>query len=151
MNRIVAVALILITVLSGCARPKDLQYKGVQNVRIKSVSFSKTELGADIKFYNPNTYPMILKEAIADVYLDNKLIGNVKMDNTFTVPRRDTFLLPVSLNANVGGVLGNLVTALGNKEVTIKLIGNIKAGRINGIFIPIPINYEGKQKLNLDF
>jgi LEA14-like dessication related protein len=137
--------------LAGCAQPKNLEYKGVENIRINSVSFSKTELGADVKFYNPNNYPMILKDAIADVYVNNKLIGNVKLDNTFTIPKKNTFSLPVLVNANLGGVLGNLVQALGNKEVTVKLVGSVKAGRINGIFIPIPINYEGKQKLNLDF
>jgi LEA14-like dessication related protein len=151
MNRIVTIGFVFIMILTGCAQPKNLEYKGVQNIRINSVSFSKTELGADVKFYNPNTYPMILKDAVAEVFVNNKLIGNVKMDNTFTIPKRDTFLLPVLLNANLGGVLGNLVTALGNKEVTIKMVGNVKAGRINGIFINIPINYEGKQKLNLDF
>ena len=150
MNRIVAIAFVFIVILTGCAQPKDLQYKGVQNIRISSVSFSKTELGADVKFYNPNSYPMMVKDATADVFVNNKLIGNVHMDKTFTVPKRDTFLLPVLLTANMGGVLGNLVTALGNKEVTIKMVGTVKAGR-NGIFIPIPINYEGKQKLNLDF
>lgn len=151
MNRIIAVVFVCIMILTGCAQPKNLEYKGVENIRINSVSFSKTELGADVKFYNPNNYPMILKEAMADVYVDNKLIGNVKLDNTFTVPKKNTFSLPVLLNANLGGVLGNLVQALGNKEVTIKLVGSVKAGRINGLFIPIPINYEGKQKLNLNF
>lgn len=151
MNRIIAVAFVFIIVLTGCAQPKNLEYRGVQNIRINSVGFSKTELGADVKFYNPNTYPMILKEAVAEVFVDNKRIGDVKLDNTFTVPKRDTFLLPVLLNANLGGVLGNLVQAFGSKEVTIKMVGTVKAGRINGIFINIPINYEGKQKLNLDF
>lgn len=150
MNRIIAIGFVFMMVLAGCAKPKDLQYKGVQNIRINSVSFSKTQLGADIKFYNPNTYAMVLKEAVADVYVENKLIGNVKLDQTFNVPRRDTFLLPVLLDANLGGVLGNLVQALANKEVTVKFTGMVKAGR-NGIFVNIPVNYEGKQKLNLDF
>lgn len=150
MNRIVAIAFAFIVILTGCAKPKDLQYKGIQNIRINSVSFSKTQLGADIKFYNPNSYPMVLKDAVADVYVENKLIGNVRLNNTFNVPRRDTFLLPVLLDANLGGVLGNLVQALANKEVTVKFTGMVKAGR-NGIFVNIPISYEGKQKLNLDF
>ncbi len=150
MNRIIAVAFVFIMMMTGCAKPKDLQYKGIQNIRINSVSFSKTQLGADIKFYNPNGYPMVLKEAVADVFVENKLIGNVRLDNTFHVPKRDTFLLPVLLDANLGGVLGNLVQALGNKEVMVKFTGVVKAGR-NGIFVTIPINYEGKQKLNLNF
>jgi LEA14-like dessication related protein len=122
----------------------------VQNIRINSASFSKTQLGADVKFYNPNNYPMVLKEAVAEVFVDNKSIGTMRLDKTFEVPKRNTFLLPVLLDANMGGVLGNLVQAFANKEVTVKFVGAVKAGR-NGIFVNIPISYEGKQKLNLDF
>jgi LEA14-like dessication related protein len=150
MKNIFAALVVVTIMLAGCAQPKDLQYQGVQNIRINSVSFANTQLGADVKFYNPNGYPMELKDAVAEVFIDNKLIGNVSLQNSFTVPRRDTFLLPVTLNANLGGALGNLVQALGNKEVLVKFVGTVKAGR-NGIFVNIPISYEGKQKLNLDF
>lgn len=148
MNRIIAI--VLVCILAGCAQPKDLEYKGIRNIRINSVSFSKTQLGADLKFYNPNTYPMVFKSATADVFLDNAMIGKVNMDTTLTIPRRDSFLVPVLLDANLGGALGNLVQALGSKEVTIRFTGTVRAGR-NGIFINIPINYETKQKLSLDF
>ena len=148
MKKILAFASILLLV--GCAQPKDLQYKGIQDIRINAASFSKTQLGANVKCYNPNSYPMVLNEAVADVFLDNKHIGNVVLNETFNVPKKDTFLLPVLLNADLGGVLGNLFQAFANKEVMIKFTGSVKAGR-NGIFVNIPISYEGKQKLNLDF
>lgn len=150
MNKIAVFFCALVIILASCAQPKDLVYQGVENFKIRSVGFSKTELGADIKFYNPNSYPMTLKDANADVFVNNKFIGKVALSETFNIPRRDTFLLPVSLNADLGGVLGNLVQALGNKEVMLKFAGSVKAGR-NGIFVNVPVNYEGKQKLNVNF
>ncbi|MBL7719337.1 MAG: LEA type 2 family protein [Flavipsychrobacter sp.] len=150
MNRIVAAAFIFIVMLSGCAQPKDLEYRGFRNIRINTVGFSKTQLGADIQLYNPNGYPLVFKSALADVFLDNQKIGNVTLDTTLTIPRKDTFLVPVVLDANLGGALGNLVQALGRKEVTIRFTGTVKAGR-NGVFVNIPINYEAKQKISLDF
>ena len=101
MGQILKLSVVFLLLLASCAQPKDLQYQGIQNIRINSAGFSKTELGADVKFYNPNTYPMVLKEAVADVFINNKFIGNVKLDQTFNVPRKDTFLLPVLINADL--------------------------------------------------
>ena len=65
----------------------------------------------------------------------------------FNVPASSTFLLPVKLIADLKSVLPNAVALMSNDEVNIRLKGNVKAGR--GVMINIPINYEGKKKLNL--
>ena len=46
------------------------------NFRIKSVGFSKTTAGANIKLYNPNHYNLEIKQADADVYLNEKYFGH---------------------------------------------------------------------------
>lgn len=132
--------------LASCASPQDLVYQDVKNFRVSKISLNP-EVGMDVQFYNPNKYGMTLKDADVDLYINNKLVGHAMLDKKFNVPASSTFLLPVTLIADLKSVLPNAVALMSNDEVNIRLKGNVKAGR--GVMINIPINYEGKKKLNL--
>jgi LEA14-like dessication related protein len=133
----------------SCSNPKDLIYQDVTNFKLLELSLNP-RVGMDVQFYNPNKKGMVLKDANIDVYINNKLIGNAKMEQRFTVPAMDTFLLPVTLKADLKGVFANTISIVANKEVKLKLHGWVKAGR--KMTLPVPINYEGTKRLNvLDF
>lgn len=132
--------------LASCASPQDLVYQDVKNFRVGKISLNP-EVGMDVQFYNPNKYGMTLKDAAIDLYINDKLVGHAVLDKKFNVPASSTFLLPVTLIADLKSVLPNAVSLMSNDEVNIRLKGSVKAGR--GVLINIPINYEGKKKLNL--
>ncbi|MBS1772422.1 MAG: LEA type 2 family protein [Bacteroidetes bacterium] len=138
--------LLSVIILASCANPKSLEYHDVKNFQVGNISLTP-EIGMDVEFYNPNNYPMTLKDANIDLYIENKLVGHVTMENKYTVPAADTFLLPVKLHADLKGIISNALQVMANKEMNIKLQGSVKAGR--GILVPIRINYEGKKKLNV--
>ena len=140
------VLILLTLLLFGCANPKDLIYRDVKNFNVNKISLTP-EIGLDVEFYNPNTYGMTLKDASIDLYINDKLVGHATMEEKFKVPASATFLLPVKLNTDLSSVLTNALQVMSNKEMNVKLKGTVKAGR--GVLIPIHINYEGKQKLNV--
>jgi LEA14-like dessication related protein len=131
----------------ACSQPKQLQYQDVKNFRIENLNFTKPEIGMDIQFYNPNSFGLSLKDASIDVYINDKLIGNASMSTSFSVPALDTFLMPVTLSADLSKVLPNALQLVFNKEVDVRLTGYVKAGR--GVLLNIPISYKGRHKLNL--
>jgi LEA14-like dessication related protein len=131
---------------ASCANPKELVYQDVKNFRIKEISL-RPNVGMDVQFYNPNKYGMTMKDADVNLFLNGKLVGNAKLANTYNVPANDTFLLPVNLVADLESVLANALEILANKQMDVELKGTVKAGR--GVFINIPINYKGKQELNV--
>ncbi len=139
-------ALFLAVGLFSCGNPKDLVYQDVKHFRINKISLTP-EIGLDVQFYNPNKYGMTLKDANIDLYINDKLVGKAFLPEKYSAPGLDTFLLPVVLAADLKNVIPNAIALVGNKEVTIRLAGSVKAGK--GVFVNIPINYAGKQKLNV--
>jgi LEA14-like dessication related protein len=135
--------------IGGCTKPISPIYAGVTNFRIKSIGFSKTTAGANIKLYNPNRYNLEIKQADADVYLNKKYFGHALLDTAVVLRKMDTTLVPLSISAKSKDILLISADILRNNNVSIKLTGTVKAGR-GGIYINVPVNYEGSQTINLN-
>jgi len=142
------IVLMISLLLASCGTPKSLVFTDVKNFRLHSLKLTEPIFAADVRFYNPNNYPLVLKHADVDVYINNKFTGKVVLDSTFTIPRRDTFLLPVTLDVTLKGAFNNALQLLLKKEITVKVQGTARAGR--GVaLVNIPINFEGKSELAL--
>lgn len=149
MNKILLLPLLILSIicLASCTEPKQLVYQDAKNFRIGKLSFNESEVGMDLQFFNPNNFAMTLKDANIDVYINNSFIGKAALSSAFNVPAKDTFLMPVSLNADLTNIFQNALQILFNKEVEVKLDGTVTGGR--GVFFTIPIKYQGKEKLNV--
>lgn len=146
----IAAFLILLIFVSSCATTrevKDIQYQEAKNFRLAKLDMNEPEISMDLQFYNPNGFGLTLKDANVNLYINNAYIGKAFVSRSFDVPGRDTFLLPVTLIPDLKGVFPNALQLLFNKEVLVKLEGSVKAGR--GLFITVPLHYEGRQKLNV--
>jgi len=147
-NRYAFIALILLSLFS-CASPKEvrnIEYQEVKNFRLLKLDVNP-EVGLDVQFYNPNTFGLTLKDANIDLYINNAHIGKAFVNRSFQVPGQDTFLMPVTIVPELKNVFPNALQLLFNKEVDVRIDGSVKAGR--GLFITVPIQYQGRQKLNV--
>lgn len=135
-------------VLAACAKPTGFNYMGVRNLKVMSFGLKESTVAASVEYYNPNRFPVTMKEGEVDVYVNDNFFGKSTLDSTIHVPQKDTFFIPVLLKVdmkNTGlGVLQNLLS--GSDSVKVKLDGKAKIGR-GGIFINFPIRYEGMQKI----
>lgn len=139
-------AVILMLTMAACSNPQELVYQDVKNFRLMEVSM-KPKVGMDVQFYNPNKYGMTMKDANVNLFVNGEHVGNAVLDRSYDVPGRDTFLLPVTLKADLEKILPNALAILANNKVNVELKGTVKAGR--GVFINIPIRYKGEQELNV--
>lgn len=144
--------LLLIFVLAsswhGMAQVKSLEYLDVQDFRVHKADLQEVTVIVNLRFYNPNWYGMTLKDGDMDAYFNNVYLGKAIADEKTKVPAKDTFLIPVSITARLDKVFSNALDLLMNNTILVKLDGSIKAGKA-GIFIRVPIKYEGEQQLNL--
>ncbi len=142
-----AVTAVALTAAS-CAKPQALQYKGVDRVFLGAVDSRGPQLGLDIKLYNPNDYPMTLKNGDLQAYINGRPAGKADLLSATTVPARDSFSLPVTVAINTSNLLGNALDVLTQKDVLVRLDGTVRAGKGNGGFsVPVRVRYEGRQKI----
>ena len=139
-------SLFIIVCTSSCSQPKALVYQNIQNFGIKQAGLKQTELSMDLRLFNPNKYPLKLKDADVDVFLNGNKLGTMLLSECFPVPGLDTFSMPVTLDVDLKNVLPNALQLLMNPEVDIRLEGSVKAGR-HGVYLNVPVHYEGKQDL----
>lgn len=119
-------------------------------MRIHKMDFQQVVIVANMRFYNPNNYGLTLKNGDLDAYLNNKYLGKAEIDERVSVPANNEFLMPVTLTANLPALLKDAfdLLSLQKSDVLVRLQGNVRAGK-GGVFINVPVSYEGKQRLQL--
>jgi LEA14-like dessication related protein len=152
MRRFIAAAVILVTI-GSCAKPKDLEFVDIQNIRMLKFGLTESLVGLDVRFYNPNNQRVQLKDAIAKVYANSAYLGDTQTDSIINVPKKDTFAVPLVLKLQTTSALAKAMETLSDTTVAIRVEGNVKMGK-GGVFLSYPIKYEKLQKvsdLNLNF
>jgi LEA14-like dessication related protein len=136
--------------LAACSQPRALVYQDLRNFRVHKVDLQQATIVLDLKFYNPNSYGLSLKNGDLDAWLNDRYLGKATLAERTSIPARDTFLLPVSVTADLRNILSNAFDLLArpDQDVPVRLRGTIRAGK-GGIFIGVPVRYEGRQRLRL--
>jgi LEA14-like dessication related protein len=108
----------------------------------------KNKINANIKYYNPNPFSLVLKQIDCKVLLNNGNFTVFKLDTNFTIPANKEFLIPAKLEFQMSDLVKNSMELLLNKPVKLNITGNATLSK--GIFTKtVPIAYETTQKLNL--
>ena len=148
MPRLLILAAILAFV--GCSSPKPLVYQDLSSVQIQNFNIEHAVIVANLRFYNPNSYGLSLRNGNLDAYINDKYLGKASVDERVAVPASGTFILPVSIDINMMHVLKDAfdLLSLQKSDVLLRLQGNISAGKA-GIYVRVPVNYEGRQKIQI--
>ena len=138
---------LLLTILS-CASPKALEYKTFRNFSIQKFGFNSSTIKLDLEYYNPNNYGMQLKNSDLDIFIDGNLLGHSSFDTLITIPRKDTFILPIKFDVDMQNIYKNAWNTLIGKEVLVRLTGKLKIGKAN-VFMSLPVNHETKETFSM--
>lgn len=133
--------------MMSCHQPEAPEYYGFQDLQIGPVNGQQTTLSTVLKFYNPNTFSLQLRKAELDVKLNGKPAGHSVLDSTILIPRKDTFYVPVAMQVNMQGMLGNALAVLLERKVTVTLDGRVHLKR-GMISFSRPFHYEGKEDIS---
>jgi LEA14-like dessication related protein len=139
---------LLCLLMLSCSQPKSLVYQDVGNFRVQNVNLQQATVVADVRFYNPNNYGLSLRNGDLDAYFNDRFLGKAAVDEQTAIPPRDTFVLPVSVRVDLKNIFPNALQLLTSQEVLVRLQGTVRVGK-GGVFIGVPVRYEGRQKLKL--
>jgi LEA14-like dessication related protein len=120
---------------------------GYSNVRLEKASLANSVVAADLKFFNPNSYALQLKQADIDVFVNDKLMGHSKIDSLLSLPGRDTSAIPFRVNVDARSMAKQLAGLLLNPDVRLRLKGTAKVGK-GGFFMNMPVDYEATQRID---
>jgi LEA14-like dessication related protein len=140
--------LLLLIVFYSCTAPKALEYKDYRNFSIERLGFSNSQVKLDLEYFNPNNFGLQLRRTDLDIYINNTLLGHSSSDTIITIPRKNSFILPIKFDLDMQNAFKNAWNTIAGNEVTVKVTGNIKVGKAN-VFMSMPVNYEGKQTFSL--
>lgn len=137
-----------ILILTACAAPKPLAFKGIQSLKIEKASFGKNIFNASFAYNNPNRFNLVLNKLDCAVYINDAFLTQYKIDSNYAIPANANFILPAKMEVDLSLLLKNSVDILFNKPMKIGIKGYATVTK--GIFTKtIPINFETNQKLNL--
>jgi LEA14-like dessication related protein len=140
--------LFIILLLTACSEPQSFEFKGLQDIQLEKLTMGKNKIRANIKYYNPNSFALVLKQIDCKVLMNNGQFTQLKLDTNFTIPPNKEFLIPAQLEFQMSDLVKNSMELLLNKPVKLNINGNATLSK--GIFTKtVPITYETTQKLNL--
>ena len=126
-------------------KTKDLEYISFDHLKVEKLGFPNSTISLDVTCYNPNNFGLQLSRLESDVFINKEFLGKALMDSILTVPRKDTFLIPVKMDVKMGGAMNSLLQLMNSSPdsttLLIKLEGKARLKK-GGIFITYPIRYE---------
>ena len=143
MKTIISTLLLSSFVLVSCKTYKNVQepeFRDIQNVRMIDIGLLKSKAGAELIYYNPNNFNVVLSSARGDVYIDNQYIGRFELENPVSIKKRAEFILPAILKVdNISAIKQHDIYK--KKEVLIRIDGVARLTK-TGFSKEIPIKYE---------
>jgi LEA14-like dessication related protein len=140
-------SVIVVAAMVSCSSPEAPEYLGFRDFSIQNVSMDSALLHTQLAFYNPNTFNMELKRGDVSVFLDDQLANHYVMDTTISIPKKDTFYVPMNLRISPKLLINSALKMLMNgNKIKVKLLGSVRVKR-NGISFNVPVNYEVMQEI----
>jgi len=143
-------SLALIVLFSSCRSSKEVsepEFRDISNIRLVKVGLLQTTAGADLIYYNPNSFGIQLDHARGDVYIDNHYFGRFELDQRVSVRKRSEFVLPVVFKLDNIGAVKNQRDIYKKKEALVRIEGYATVKR-SGFSKEIPIRYEHMQDID---
>lgn len=141
-------AIVLTILLNSCSTPKDLEYRDFKNFTVEKMGFSSSAIKMDLIYYNPNNFGLQLKRTDLDIYIDSTYLGHTSQEYQITIPKLREFTLPISVDVDMKNLLKNALNTAFKKEVTVKITGTVKVGKMN-VYKSFAVDYTGNHTIDL--
>ena len=137
-----------VVLLMACTTPKNLEFKGIESLKIEKASFGKNTFIGSFAYYNPNHFNMELKKLDCSIYLNDQFFTQYSTETSFPISANASFSLPAKIEVDLGQLLKNSMDILLNKPIKITIRGSAIISK-GWITKTVPVVFETYQKLNL--
>ena len=119
----------IIIFLSSCSSFKEPNIKGSDDFKLTQFEGKKITFSLTLAIENNNWYALKIKPSNVDLYLEDKLIGNLHLLNKVTIPAKKTTELIVPARIEfVDGAMISLFKIISKDQVAVRLNGKVKGG-----------------------
>jgi LEA14-like dessication related protein len=104
-----------------------IKFNGIEDFKMPKMDDKEIHLNLGLKIENPNKFNLKLKPSSIDVFVEDKLMGVVKLDNKVKFKKRSEGVYDTKLRIKLEpGALFSLMKYTTKKEVPIRFKGIIK-------------------------
>lgn len=123
----------LIFLLTSCFEVEELDFNGIDGVKIEKIEKKSLDINLGVKVMNPNGFTLKVKSSEVDVYAEDILIGKASIDHKIKIIRKkeNTYTIPIHVDLEDGVLLKFIKFALKDK-VKVRIKGFVK-GSVLGI------------------
>ena len=109
----------------GSCKLREVQFKGIKGYEFVTASTESISMKIAFEVDNPSAFNIKVKPANLDLYLDNKRVGDLKIDEKVKIKKRSegVYEMPVTAFFDKGLPLSTIMKG----RVTAKIDGKIKA------------------------
>tara|TARA_B100000768_G_scaffold182040_1_gene208740 strand:+ start:31775 stop:32227 length:453 start_codon:yes stop_codon:yes gene_type:complete len=133
MRIILFIAFIALS-FSSCNVYKDIEIQEVSDIRITKMSDKGIEAEVDIKVLNPNNFKVSIIALDADIYVNNKDVGDAQLRRKVILGRKSNEIHTIKIEGDYtdmkGGLLQTLIGGLFSQSMNIKVEGTMKGKAI---------------------
>ncbi len=152
-NCLFPLSLFVVILLGSCGQSKEITFKEMTNVRLKSVQANGTvKVTADAVMHNPRRVGAKVTYMECEVYVDGKPYASVAQTKQAKVPKRSDFAVPLETSISLKKIMGNAVSltksVLGDGKVDVKLDGVVKV-KVFGKTFTVPFVYDEETEVGL--
>ncbi len=132
MKNLIYSLLILIS-FSSCVGIQDIEFKGLDGVKMERSENKKLTLKLGVKINNPNFFSIKIKPSVVDVFINDELIGKAYLDESVKLIKKtqNTYFTKAHIDLEDGALLKFVKYAL-KLKVQLRIKGEVK-GTVFGI------------------
>lgn len=140
------------TLLFSCdIENRKPEFKRVENVNVKSLSTTLTEVTADVVVYNPNGVSVFLNTTEIDVFANEMKISHISQTQHTEITKKSEFKIPIKANMNlmdlikdessVLNLINSSLSGFKDKKIDLNFTGTAQF-EVAGISFDVPIEYQ---------
>ncbi|MDH5598556.1 MAG: LEA type 2 family protein [Cyclobacteriaceae bacterium] len=141
--------LALITLgLSSQAQFKNIDYKGISNVRVEGMKDGKLIVVADASFYNPNKISLKIRAAKITVNTEGGKLADARAVERVKIKPKSAFTIPLraELDLNDSNSASGIIGLLGKKSLEISYKGVLK---LRVFILPFKVKVKDTVKIRI--
>lgn len=138
----------LVIILDSCKKPQQPKFEEIVDFKIEKLGFEQSTISARLRFHNPNTYRVHLKNIDFDLFVDSIMIGHFNNTEEVKIPAADKFILPVIGQASTAMLLKYSKLANTDQKSFVAVKGTAKVGR-SGIYKNVIVDYTDSIEVKL--
>lgn len=130
----------LLFLLNSCFEFEEIQFKGIESVKMPKMDNKEILVDLTLKIENPNNYKIKVKPSSLNVLVADKMIGTIFLDEKVVLKKKSEHAYSTQLRLKLeDGAFFSLVKYVMMEEVKVQFKGKVK-GSVYGITKKIDVD-----------